>query len=89
MLRLHKYKDFLMHTHSSGFQNVPLSGEDAFHHERAGTIGAYLPMSGQHQLSFKLAPVAGQTQQSVEITVLYRSVSTLTLDKGNVRVQHS
>ena len=38
---------------------------------------------------FKLAPVAGQTQQSVEITVLYRSVSTLTLDKGNVRVQHS
>jgi hypothetical protein len=71
------------------FIQVPLSGEDAFHHERAGTIGAYLPMSGQHQLSFKLAPVAGQTQQSVEITVLYRSVSTLTLDKGNVRVQHS
>jgi hypothetical protein len=72
---------------SNRFFHIPI-GEMSVQHNQEGSVGAYIPMSGQHQLSFEYES-DNDTAVSMEITVLYTSVSTFTVDKGVCSVQHS
>ena len=67
---------------------VPISQESSAHGSQ-GSVNGYLPMSGTHQPSIYYES-ASSTTIPVEITVLYNSVSTLSIQNGITQsVQHS
>jgi hypothetical protein len=55
----------------------------------SGLVTAYVPMSGAHQLSIQLADLEDDSAQSAEITVLYTSLATFTVNRGVSSVQNS
>ena len=60
---------------------VPIGGEGA---EHSGAISGYLPMSGNHQLAIKFAYTG-----DMEVTVIYRTVSHVRIEKSHVTVHAS
>lgn len=72
---------------SNKFFHVPI-GEQATAHNSEGSIGAYIPMSGHHQLSFYYEST-NSSSVNLEVTVLYTAVSTFTIDKGTASIQNS
>jgi hypothetical protein len=60
---------------------IPVGGESG---EDSGAISGYIPMSGNHQLSFKLG-VTG----SFEVTVIYRTVAVARIEKSHITIHNS
>jgi hypothetical protein len=72
---------------SNSYFHVPI-GEAAAHYDSVGAVGAYIPMSGSHQLRYYF-PFTVDTAQTCEIVVLYTATSVMTVEKGLVSVSHS
>jgi len=60
---------------------IPIGGEEG---EASGAISAYLPMSGNHQLSI-MYPAAGV----FEVTIIYRVVAHARIERGHISVHNS
>jgi hypothetical protein len=60
---------------------IPIGGEGA---EHSGAISGYIPMSGDHQLAIKFGMVG-----TMEVTVIYRSVSHVRIERSHVTVHAS
>jgi hypothetical protein len=60
---------------------VPIGGEAS---EHSGAISGYMPMSGHHQLAVKFAATG-----ALEVSVIYRTVSHVRIERSHITVHSS
>jgi hypothetical protein len=68
--------------------HYPIGGENQALSNHHGQLNGYIPMSSLHQIAIYIEN-ASNTTVSAEISILYDSVSTFTVNKGITTVSHS